>query len=421
MTIPPSNSNNPSVSLTTRERLLLISTLNNMPLTQFLELEYALNIPGSVLPSVDAPQGLRSKALLDWVEGVMGPGINVLLGILEDFFGLPIAQAGKSKSIAEAKHKKTANQITDDQEPKNTSSLLELSINIHIDEVSGITLKNFVDLFRQLSGDDSVEVVNIRKGSVKFRLSGTPEGLERLRTFIASGQSSTLIGASVEYAEFIDIPAKPYRLNLRYADLRDARLNNASLGFADLGNADLRGADLSGTDLAQANLTRANLRGADLHQANLIGANLSNAFLNEANLSGANLSDANLSWANLSRANLSRTDFRGTTLVGIDFDRAQVKQARFASRNGLSKSQEEDLKRRGAVFGSRNQFLPFIGQTADFIRRNRGIALIISGISAILLVASLVVAIFFDPIFILASVALLVAALFPLNHLDGGE
>jgi hypothetical protein len=62
---------------------------------------------------------------------------------------------------------------------------------------------------------------------------------------------------------------------------------------------------------------------------------LSRAFLSGAFLSGANLSHAFLSRAFLSRAKL---------------ETAIVKRANFSGSQGLSKSEELDLIRRGAIF-----------------------------------------------------------------------
>ena len=63
-------------------RLQLIKVLNGLPPTQFEELVIALNPPSGIVPSGGAAQGMRSSALMQWIEGPTGPGINELQVIL---------------------------------------------------------------------------------------------------------------------------------------------------------------------------------------------------------------------------------------------------------------------------------------------------------------------------------------------------
>ncbi|MEL6322105.1 MAG: hypothetical protein AAFQ57_15885 [Cyanobacteria bacterium J06626_14] len=51
------------LSLSLSERLTLIDKLNNLPLSQFLELEGALNVPSGIMSAVQNPQGIRSNEL----------------------------------------------------------------------------------------------------------------------------------------------------------------------------------------------------------------------------------------------------------------------------------------------------------------------------------------------------------------------
>lgn len=60
------------------ERLQLINTLNSLPTVQFETLVNTLNPPSGLMPPNSAPQGLRSSALLQWVEGPTGPGLSEL-------------------------------------------------------------------------------------------------------------------------------------------------------------------------------------------------------------------------------------------------------------------------------------------------------------------------------------------------------
>ena len=58
----------PRKALPQTDRLHLIQTLNALPGPQFDELLFALNPPSANVPGNAAPQGSRSKALLDWIE-----------------------------------------------------------------------------------------------------------------------------------------------------------------------------------------------------------------------------------------------------------------------------------------------------------------------------------------------------------------
>jgi len=85
--------------------------------------------------------------------------------------------------------------------------------------------------------------------------------------------------------------------SLTDATLVDTDLSGTSLADADLTSANLTQADLTGTNLSNADLTAATLTDAILTDADLTGANLSSADLTGAELSGADLSGADLSSA----------------------------------------------------------------------------------------------------------------------------
>jgi transcriptional regulator with XRE-family HTH domain len=75
-------------ALSPEERLSLIRSLNALPLAQFEEIVFALNLPrGIVATGIDA-QGNRAKALLDWAEGPTGCGIDEVLNLLAKYIPL---------------------------------------------------------------------------------------------------------------------------------------------------------------------------------------------------------------------------------------------------------------------------------------------------------------------------------------------
>lgn len=70
-------------------------------------------------------------------------------------------------------------------------------------------------------------------------------------------------------------------------------------------------------------------------------------FLEIVNL---NLSEADLSEADLSEANLRGADLRGANLSEADLRGANVQYATFGDNLGISKSNKDKLKDRGAIF-----------------------------------------------------------------------
>ncbi|MEL6320699.1 MAG: NACHT domain-containing protein, partial [Cyanobacteria bacterium J06626_14] len=78
------------------DRLRLIQTLNALPSVKFEELEFALQPPPGQVPGSSASQGNRSKAFLEWVESVDGPGLKKLQEIFEMIGIAPSQSADKS-------------------------------------------------------------------------------------------------------------------------------------------------------------------------------------------------------------------------------------------------------------------------------------------------------------------------------------
>jgi uncharacterized protein YjbI with pentapeptide repeats len=171
-----------------------------------------------------------------------------------------------------------------------------------------------------------------------------------------------------------------YRASLIHTSLRIANLSNANLELAQLEGADLRGANLTDANLHQARIGRGDFRGAQLTRAILTEANLrcadfrhayvgkanlrkcklDGADMGNANLAGVDLSDASMQrvhgdGCNLSEANLNATDLRSANFSAANFSSVQlqdtlVSRTLFLGSKGFSTLQQEDLKRRGAVF-----------------------------------------------------------------------
>ncbi|OUL25460.1 hypothetical protein BV378_15440 [Nostoc sp. RF31YmG] len=233
-----------------------------------------------------------------------------------------------------------------------------------------IEIEAIVAHLRQLVGDVTLTIQDVEEGSIKIRLEGSDEGIERLLELFESGELTEVLGIPLEDIQLLpdnltqedDDKSRLIREIVTQGasgrDLIDANLSGTNLSFANLRVANLRGADLSFANLRVANLRVANLRGADLSGANLKGtdlrgANLRGADLRVADLRVAKLSEADLSGANLNHANLSHANLTDANLSGTDLSNAIVTNAFFGRNLGLIEDMKRDLERRGARFGDR--------------------------------------------------------------------
>ena len=341
----------PERTLSTTERIELIRTLNELPVSQLLELEFALDVPKGIVPPPHEMQGIRTRALLDWVEGPTGIGWDKFLDVLRDATGVSprICQSQRLKVIIEG-----------DFSGADSELLLKMLAE-----------------FQNKAHAPSLKISSIKSGSIELTLQGTLEDLERLRELIDSGQLAEVVGQRIKTATVISSfskfdlsDANLSGTNLSGTNLSDANLSDANLSGANLSGANLSGinliradlvradlidtditkAHLSDADLSGANLSGADLRGADLRGANLSGADLSDAYLGDANLSGAYLGDANLSGANLSMANLSGAYLSGANLSKAYLIGAYVARAVLGGNFGLQQADKDNLIEGGALF-----------------------------------------------------------------------
>ena len=269
---------------------------------------------------------------------------------------------------------------TESDEEKVSFSILGTASKVDLPK-----LKAIVAHLQKITGDTSIEIVDIEKGSIRLILEGSQESLEQIEALFKSGGLTEVEGIPVEDVQFVtpkvsepdkdiiksidkkrlvftiagsvsseeiqelkaaftegldkdekietddearlvreNISQKTRRQNLRNAILINVIfiLRNAILRNVILRNADLRGADLRGADLSRAYLSRAYLSRTDL-----TGADLSRAYLSRADLTGADLSYVNLTGTNLRRANLRRVNLSHANLTGANLTGANLKNA----------------------------------------------------------------------------------------------
>ncbi|WP_126388206.1 pentapeptide repeat-containing protein [Pseudanabaena sp. ABRG5-3] len=208
-----------------------------------------------------------------------------------------------------------------------------------VDALTQAKIQALVKQLQKITGDASLEIVDIQEGSIKIILTGTPEALTMIQKLYESGLFTEVDGIPIVSVSFDSLMGTaPRETPVDKLDLRGANLSKITLSELDLRGADLRGADFRGVnlngldfrgaDLRGANLSELDLKGANFRGANLIGAKFKGTRLigsefREAKLIGSNLSEANLSEANLSEAeligaNLSRSDLIGTNLREVN-------------------------------------------------------------------------------------------------------
>jgi len=345
--------------LSARDRLCLIQTINALPPTQFDELVFALDPPKGVVSPNNAPQGQRSKDLLDWLEGSSGPGLVAADEVLQ---------------ILIPKATKTAPQP------------LAFVISGKISSSTAAEVQAFVELLRKKTGDNSIDIAFFQEGSIKVILNGSPEGLAKLQEMFESGELARLDIPSVEAVVPVDTNTQ---------DAHKARLIQA-LSLQDRSSVNLDLALDLARDLALAldrarnydrdltldhaldivrDIIRALIRTRDVNRdlyiirtldipitRDIVRARaLTNDLARDINITRdiihdiiralalALASNLNLSGADLSGANLRYINLRGVDLTGTDLTYADVTGTIFGDNPGLTEADKRDLQSRGAI------------------------------------------------------------------------
>ena len=341
--------------LSAQDRLTLIQTLNALPRPQFNELVFALKPPNANVPSNPASQGDRSKALLDWAESPIGPGLPELEIILESII---------------TTHSNKAQQFT------------AIVIKGEIDPSTMAQIQDVFQRLRKKHQCNSIEVEVIVEGSIKIIVSGSPEELAQLQEMIGTDELEYFSTQSVEEVYQIDNDTPEARkarliqaLRLRqpsiititnYADgdrssaigsaIASAIASVIAIGL-DLGIGPAISLAISliiVNDLISnliSNLKRdrddlfdgESLREIAFKEA--VEVDLRNADLKDANLRGIDLRNADLK-----DANLRGIDLRNADLTGADLTNADVTGTLFGNNQGLTDADKRDLQRRGAIF-----------------------------------------------------------------------
>ncbi|NEQ50320.1 MAG: pentapeptide repeat-containing protein [Leptolyngbya sp. SIO3F4] len=378
-----------SPKLSTFERLQLVQTLNALPPAQFEELLVALNPPNSNIPGETAPQANRSAALFRWVESPIGPGIQEL----ETALGIIIATTSGT-----------------------APEFLSFAISGKISNKTVTEVRAIVELLRKKTGDDSIDVAFFKEGSIKIILSGSPEGLEKLKELFESDKLVEIKYKPVESVQYIAANTADARKTRLVQTLRLISKNNLTRNIASaLADAtNLTSAISLTTTLAHdinfvRNITRELAHDIDLALAIDLNSSITNILINARNLTSSldhainldiaqniasaldhalnlalgythdierdiNLTKAidraidianainsghdeqiDLENADLTKTNLQKIDLRQANLTGVDFTRADLTEA-VLTEAVLTRTTLTEADVTGTVFGENEGF-----------------------------------------------------------------
>ncbi|MEM9926893.1 MAG: pentapeptide repeat-containing protein [Cyanobacteria bacterium P01_D01_bin.50] len=240
---------------------------------------------------------------------------------------------------------------------ENNTVKAVITLEGNINSVSNLKIIELI--LREHSGD-TIKINDIKEGSIKLNIEGSPEDIQKLVEHIQSGELKEVNGFPVE-----NIQVNDSKWQLVQEIVSQGAIDR------DLNGVDLSDTDLSGTNLIGANLNGADLSGTDLSGAYLIGADLRNTIIDSStnledkwhlvwkivnqptqkrNLIGANLIGANLIGANLIGANLIGAYLIGANLSNANLNYANVQNTQFSYATGISEQLKRNLIKRGAIF-----------------------------------------------------------------------
>jgi DNA-binding NarL/FixJ family response regulator len=134
-------------------------------------------------------------------------------------------------------------------------------IKASLAEFDAIAIARLRDQLRTLSGDVSLEIIEVQEGSVRLTVSLSPEAAVRLGELHESGELGARISfevssfqeCGVDYVED-DATVEPSRAEIgqQFADFAGAKLNGANFSKINLERANFSGADLSGANLERS-------------------------------------------------------------------------------------------------------------------------------------------------------------------------
>ncbi|MGB3533293.1 MAG: DUF1822 family protein [Microcoleaceae cyanobacterium] len=162
----------------------------------------------------------------------------------------------------------------------NQRDIAEIILKGDVNSVEN--LKTLEIILQQYSGY-SIKIRDMKAGSIKLTVEGSPEDIQKLISSIELGNVVEVNGFPVEDIRVLDkwqlvqeiISHPTPQRNLSGIDLSDTDLNRANLSGSNLINADLSCADLSNANLTNADLSNADLSETDFSNSLVTGAKFS--------------------------------------------------------------------------------------------------------------------------------------------------
>ena len=238
------------------------------------------------------------------------------------------------------------------QKTEITTRFLEIAIS---NEFETKNLADILQIQQRLQSkfkSINIQLVDAKEGIIKLFFEGLEEDWEQLTTLIQSGEVTEVLSKTIENVKLIDSETEARelrnKLDTRNSFVREIKSQNLEGRYLE--RVKLRLSELRGIFLKQANLRNADLSGADLNGANLKYADLNNARLVQTNLTYSQLNSATLIGANLIGADLSNAQLLAANLTDADLSGAKVENTRFGYNFGISRSLQQDLIARGAIF-----------------------------------------------------------------------
>lgn len=144
--------------------------MSDLPLTQVGQIEFALNVPRSIMPSMAAPVGERVKTLLDWADGPTGPGLEAVWEIAKVL--IPTLQW---PGPATCEHQPITIQLV-------------ITFSADVDAITMEKLMAILQEMRSISGADFLEIVSINsRRDLQCQLAGSITTLTRLQVMHNAG------------------------------------------------------------------------------------------------------------------------------------------------------------------------------------------------------------------------------------------
>ena len=197
------------------------------------------------------------------------------------------------------------------------------------------------------AGGDTIRITDVRSGSIKVTVQGSPRDIARLLDQINARNLTEVEGLPIQDCRILSedfLSDVGQHSNAEKWELIADIVNNPKIA-RQLSGSDLSDADLSNAILISADLTNADLSGADLSTADL------RSFLNLRDLRDLlDLRDRlNLRDLRNRLVHLNCLD-HNANLEGADLTDAIVEGCQFGDGVGLSAIEKEHLKRRGGIF-----------------------------------------------------------------------